>query len=130
MKKLPLYLQIIIGLCLGIAWGILANTQGIPATFSNDWVKPFGTIFIRLLKMIAVPLVFASLVVGISNLNDIQKLSRMGGKTILIYLFTTLFALSIGVISVNLIRPGDAVTENRGCDCKVTMCLEAGRVGQ
>lgn len=111
MKKLPLYLQIIIGLCLGIAWGVLANTQGIPTTFSNDWVKPFGTIFIRLLKMIAVPLVFASLVVGISNLNDIQKLSRMGGKTILIYLFTTLLALSVGVISVNLIRPGDAVTE-------------------
>jgi len=110
MKRFPLYIQIITGLVLGIIWGVFANTSGIPASFSNDWIKPFGTIFIRLLKMIAVPLVFASLIVGISNLNDIRKLSRMGGKTVLIYLFTTLFALIIGVVSVNLLNPGAAIS--------------------
>ena len=110
MKRFPLYIQIITGLVLGIIWGVFANTSGIPASFSNDWIKPFGTIFIRLLKMIAVPLVFASLIVGISNLNDIRKLSRMGGKTVLIYLFTTLFALIIGVVSVNLLNPGEAIS--------------------
>lgn len=111
MKRIPLYLQILIGLLLGVLWGVFANTSGIPASISNDWIKPFGTIFIRLLKMIAVPLVFASLVVGISNLNDIRKLSRMGGKTVSIYLFTTLAALVIGVVAVNLINPGAAVSE-------------------
>jgi proton glutamate symport protein len=111
MKRFPLYIQIIIGLGLGVLWGVVANVSGIPASLSNDWIKPFGTIFIRLLKMIAVPLVFASLIVGISNLNDIRKLSRMGGKTVLIYLFTTLFALVIGVVSVNLIKPGDAISD-------------------
>jgi proton glutamate symport protein len=111
MKRFPLYIQIIIGLGLGVIYGVVANSSGVPASISNDWIKPFGTIFIRLLKMIAVPLVFASLVVGISKLNDIRKLSRMGGKTVLIYLFTTLFALIIGVVSVNLINPGEAISD-------------------
>ncbi len=126
MKKFPLYIQIIIGLVLGVAWGVFANIQGIPHSISNDWIKPLGTIFIRLLKMIAVPLVFASLVVGISNLNDIRKLSRMGGKTVLIYLFTTLFALIIGMVSVNLIKPGNSVSEKTRTELLKMYASEAG----
>ncbi len=111
MKHIPLYLQIIIGLVLGITWGVVANVTQIPSEISSNWIEPIGIIFIRLLKMIAVPLVIASLIVGIANLNDISKLSRMGGRTVLIYLFTTLFALTVGMIAVNVIKPGDSVSQ-------------------
>ena len=111
MKNIPLYLQIIIGLFLGITWGVVANITNIPAQISHDWIEPIGIIFIRLLKMIAVPLVIASLIVGIANLNDISKLSRMGGRTVLIYIFTTVFALTVGMLAVNLINPGKSVSE-------------------
>lgn len=111
MKHIPLYLQIIIGLVLGITWGVVANVTQIPSEISSNCIEPIGIIFIRLLKMIAVPLVIASLIVGIANLNDISKLSRMGGRTVLIYLFTTLFALTVGMIAVNVIKPGDSVSQ-------------------
>ena len=111
MKKIPLYLQIIIGLFLGITWGVVANITNIPGQISHDWIEPIGIIFIRLLKMIAVPLVIASLIVGIANLNDISKLSRMGGRTVLIYIFTTVFALTVGMLAVNLINPGKSVSK-------------------
>ncbi len=111
MKNIPLYLQIVIGLFLGITWGVVANITNIPGQISHDWIEPIGIIFIRLLKMIAVPLVIASLIVGIANLNDISKLSRMGGRTVLIYIFTTVFALTVGMLAVNLINPGKSVSK-------------------
>ncbi|MDB4835174.1 dicarboxylate/amino acid:cation symporter [Cyclobacteriaceae bacterium] len=111
MKRLPLYIQILLGLTLGLVWGIAASAFKLPVEISHYWIEPFGEIFLKLLKMIAVPLVIASLIVGISNLNDIAKLSRMGGRTVLIYLLTTLFALTVGITTVNIIDPGASVSE-------------------
>lgn len=105
-KKLPLHLQIIIGLILGLVWGLFSTSFGLPATFTTNFIKPIGTLFVNLLKMIAVPLVFASLVVGVASLNDVSKLSRIGGKTIGIYIVTTIIAITLGLLAVNFIKPG------------------------
>ncbi|MCC5926082.1 MAG: dicarboxylate/amino acid:cation symporter [Bacteroidetes bacterium] len=105
-----LHWQIILGLILGLLWGLFSTQFGLNA-FTNDFIRPFGTIFVNLLKLIAVPLVLASLIVGVANLNDITKLSRMGGRTIGIYLVTTVFAITIGLLSVNLVRPWTALPE-------------------
>lgn len=108
MKKWykKLHWQIIIGLILGLIWGLIASISGY-AEFTIDYVQPIGTIFINLLKLIAIPLVIASLVVGVTSLNDVAKLSRMGGKTVAIYLVTTMFAITIGLTVVNVIQPGN-----------------------
>lgn len=105
MKKLALHWQIIIGMIAGILIGLLAGKIGV-SPFVNGWISPFGTIFINLLKLIAVPLVLVSLIVGMSNLKDISRLSRMGTKTFLLFLFTTLMAITIGLLTVNIINPG------------------------
>ncbi len=106
-----LHWQIIIGLLLGIVWGLFSTHFGLN-TFTDNYIKPFGTIFVNLLKLIAVPLVLASLIVGVANLNDINKLSRMGGRTIGIYLITTLLAITIGLITVNVMQPWRALPED------------------
>jgi Na+/H+-dicarboxylate symporter len=108
-KKIPLHTQIIIGLVLGLIFGLVVINTSISNSFTLDYIKPFGTIFINGLKMIAVPLVLASLIVGVSNLGDISKLSRIGGKTIGIYLLTTVIAVSIGLILVNVFQPGKSL---------------------
>jgi Na+/H+-dicarboxylate symporter len=107
--KLPLHTQIIIGLILGLAVGLIVVKFGIPSGFISDYIKPVGTVFITALKMIAVPLVLASLIVGVSNLGDITKLSRIGGKTILTYLFTTALSVSLGLVLVNIFIPGKSL---------------------
>lgn len=84
-----LHWQIVIGLILGLVYGLISSVTGLN-DFTLEFIKPFGTIFITLLKLIAVPLVLASLVAGVTSLNDTTKLSRMGGKTVFIYLCTTL----------------------------------------
>ncbi len=108
MKKWykQLHWQIIIGLVLGLIWGLAASVGGF-SVFTADYIKPFGTIFINLLKLIAVPLVLASLIVGVTSLNDTAQLSRMGGKTVGIYIVTTMFAITIGLTVVNVLQPGD-----------------------
>ena len=103
-----LHWQIIIGLILGLIWGLAASLWGF-TQFTVDYIQPWGTIFINMLKFIAVPLVLASLIVGVTNLNDITKLSRMGLKTVGFYLVTTVFAISIGLTVVNIIQPGKAL---------------------
>ena len=103
-----LHWQIIIGLVLGLLFGLLASIMGW-GEFTSNYIKPFGTIFINLLKLIAVPLVLASLVVGVTSLNDMAKLSRMGLKTILIYMVTTVFAITIGLTIVNVMEPGNTL---------------------
>ena len=108
MKKLALHWQIIIGLALGLIYGIVAASNGW-GTFTTNWIAPFGTIFMNLLKLIAVPLVLASLITGVASLSDLKKLSRIGGKTIGIYVGTTAVAVTIGLVSVNLLQPGDKV---------------------
>lgn len=109
MKKLPLHTQIIIGLVLGLVFGLVVIKTDIPNSFTLDFIKPIGTIFINALKMIAVPLVLSSLIVGVSNLGDVSKLSRIGGKTIAIYICTTVLAVTIGLVLVNVFQPGTSL---------------------
>jgi len=103
-----LHWQIIIGLLLGLFWGLFASSLGL-ASFTQDFIKPFGSIFVRMLELIAVPLVLASLIVGVASLSDIRKLSRIGGKTIGIYMVTTVIAITIGLTLVNVMQPGKAL---------------------
>lgn len=103
-----LHWQIILGLILGLLFGILAASAGWGA-FTADWITPFGEIFIRLLKLIAIPLVLASLIAGVASLSDIKSLSRIGGKTLAIYLATTAISVTIGLVIVNSLRPGHQV---------------------
>lgn len=106
LKKIPLHTQIITGLVLGLIFGLIVIKTNISPDFTIDYIKPIGTIFINALKMIAVPLVLASLIVGVSNLGDISKLSRIGGKTIITYMLTTVLAVSVGLLAVNMFQPG------------------------
>ncbi len=103
--KIPLYLKIIIGMILGIIFGIIAVITNINE-FVTDWIKPWGTIFINLLKLIAIPLIFVSLIKGITSLSDISRLSKIGLKTIVWYIFTTIIAISIGLLIANTVNPG------------------------
>ena len=106
MKKLALHWKILIGMVLGIIFGFIMNTVDGGKGFVTDWIKPFGTIFINLLKLIAVPLILASLIKGISDLKDISKIKKMGLRTMVIYMGTTLVAIIIGLGIVNLVKPG------------------------
>lgn len=106
-KNIPLYLKIMLGIVLGLVFGVVYIILEWPPGFIVHYIKPFGTLFVNALKVIAVPLVLASLIVGVSNLGDVSKLSRMGGKTIAIYLATTVLATSIGLLAVNVLKPGE-----------------------
>ena len=105
MSKLALHWQILIGMALGVGFGVLAASQGW-GDFVSDWIKPFGTIFINSLKLIAVPLIVASLIKGITDLQDISKLSNMGVRTIGLYISTTVVAIVVGLGIVNAVGPG------------------------
>lgn len=111
-KKIPLHTQIIAGLVLGLVFGLVIVQFGISPEFTINFIKPIGTIFINSLKMIAVPLVLASLIVGVSNLGDISKLSRIGGKTIFAYLITTVIAITLGLLLVNFFEPGEQLPQD------------------
>ena len=111
MKNLALHWKIIIGMVAGILFGALAVQIGWK-DWTVDWIKPFGTIFIRLLKLIALPLIVASLIKGLSDLKDISKLSKMGGRTIGIYLITTMVAVTVGLLIVNIVKPGFTIKES------------------
>lgn len=117
MRNLALHWKIIIGMVLGVLYGLLASKMGW-IDFTNDLIKPWGKIFINLLKLIAVPLVFASLIKGVSSLSDISKLSVIGGKTIGIYLFTTVVAVTFGLLLVNIIQPGTSFSEEKRMELK------------
>ncbi|SUZ50936.1 uncharacterized protein METZ01_LOCUS3790, partial [marine metagenome] len=108
MFKMQLHWQIIIGLLLGLIFGVVSALMGW-GQFTTDWIAPFGTIFIRLLKFIAVPLVLTSLITGVASLSDLKKLSRIGGKTISIYIITTAISVTIGLVIVNILQPGNKV---------------------
>ncbi len=112
MKKLPLHTKILIGMVMGLALGLIAiQFEGL-SSFTLDYIKPFGTIFIRALKMVAVPLVLASLIIGVANIGDISKLSRMGGKTLAIFIITTIISITIGLSLVAVIKPGHKLPED------------------
>ena len=110
MKKLALHWKILIGMLIGIVFGLIMSIINGGPQFVGDYIKPFGTIFINLLKLIAIPLILASLIKGVSDLKDISKLSLMGGRTIAIYLLTTLTAVTIGLVLVNIIQPGKSIS--------------------
>ena len=110
MKKIALHWKILIGMGFGVLFGLIFSFIPNGGLFISDYIKPFGTIFINLLKLIAVPLILASLIKGISDLKDISKLSKMGGRTIITYLITTLTAVTIGLVLVNLIQPGKSIS--------------------
>ena len=111
MKKLALHWQILLGMALGVVFALIMTNFSWGADFIEDWIKPFGTIFINALKLIAVPLILASLIKGVSELKDISQLSKMGFRTIGTYILTTIIAVSIGLVVVNLIKPGSTITE-------------------
>jgi Na+/H+-dicarboxylate symporter len=111
MKKLALHWQILIGMATGVIFALILTRFDWGPDFVSDWIKPFGNIFINALKLIAVPLILASLIKGISDLKDISKLSKMGFRTIVTYVITTVIAVSIGLTLVNLIEPGKTITE-------------------
>ncbi len=97
---------------MGLILGMVAiRFEGL-SSFTLDYIKPFGTIFIRSLKMVAVPLVLASLIIGVANIGDISKLSRMGGKTLGIFIITTIISITIGLALVALIKPGHKLPED------------------
>lgn len=111
MKSLALHWKILIGMTLGVVFGfVMLQIQGGEA-FVTSWIKPLGTIFVKLLKLIAVPLILASLIKGISDLKDISKFASIGVKTIVIYVLTTVIAISIGLTLVNIFNPGDGVSD-------------------
>ena len=111
MKKLALHWQILLGMVAGVLLGVLMTNFEGGKEIVQDWIKPFGTIFINSLKLIAIPLILAALITGVADLKDISKLSKMGGRTIAIYVTTTVIAVSIGILLVNIVKPGNSITE-------------------
>lgn len=112
MKKFPLHIQIIFGLILGIIWALLSSYFGW-SEFTINWIDPFGLIFIRLMKLIAVPLVLFSIIQGVSGLSNIPKLGRIGAKTLGLYLITTMIAITIGLLIANIVRPGALIDDEQ-----------------
>ena len=109
MKKWPLHWKILLGMVLGIGFGIALIQIDGGVDFSTKFIKPFGVIFIKLLKLIAIPLIVASLIKGISDLKNISKFRNIGLRTIVTYVVTTVIAISIGLILVNLLKPGEGI---------------------
>lgn len=112
LNNMPLHVKIIIGLILGIIYALLSSYLGWNQ-FTLNWIDPFGEIFIRLLKFIAVPLVLFSIIAGISSLTDLTKLGRLGAKTLVAYMTTTVLAVGIGLLLVNVLKPGNYIAENQ-----------------
>jgi len=110
LPRLQLYTKILIGLAAGVLFGLLAKQFGF-SDFVSSYIEPIGTAFIKLISMVVIPLVFASLLVGTSSLDDIRKLGRIGAKTIIYYLFTTIIAICIGLLLANTLRPGTGLSE-------------------
>lgn len=116
-KHIPLHWKIILGMVLGVGFGLLAIVLNADQ-FTTHWIKPFGTIFINLLKLIAVPLVFASLIKGVASLSDISRLSRIGSRTIALYLVSTVLAVTTGLLIVNTLQPGNFFSEEKRIEFK------------
>ena len=125
MKRLALHWQIIIGMILGVFFGILAYHFSLN-NFTNDWIKPFGVIFVNLLKLIAVPLVFASLIKGVASLSDISRLSKIGSRSIILYLFSTILSVSLGLGLVNLVGPGNSFSDDKKIELREKYSSKAG----
>lgn len=110
MTKLAIHWKILIGLVLGVVWAVISSNLGL-SQFTVDWIKPWGDIFIKLLKLLAIPLILFSIIKGVSSLSDIGKLGRLGVKTLGIYIVTTMLAVSMGLMLVNVIQPGNRISD-------------------
>ncbi len=126
MKKLELHWQILIGMVLGILFGFGMTYLESGKQFVIDWIGPFGKIFVNLLKLIAIPLILASLIKGISDLKDISKFRNIGLKTILIYIGTTVIAISIGLTLVNIMKPGEGISKETIAKLSSTYAQDKG----
>lgn len=111
MRKLALHWRILLGMFLGVVTGLILIQFEWGKSFAVDWIKPWGTIFINLLKLIAIPLIIASLIKGVADLDNISQLSKMGTKTLALYIISTMLAVSIGLLIVNTIAPGKFIKE-------------------
>lgn len=129
-RKFPLHWQILIGLILGVIYGggvaLLSDSPESIQQFTTHWIKPWGTVFVNCLKLIAVPLVLFSLVNGIASLKDVSKLGRIGGKSILMYLLTTVIAVFCGLLIVNIIKPWESISYETGQEIVASFSNEAG----
>lgn len=140
MKNLALHWKILIGMALGIIFALIMTNFEWGKEFIVEFIKPFGTIFINALKLIAVPLILASLIKGISDLKDISKLSKMGGRTIATYIITTIIAVTIGLTIVNLVKPGETISDktraelvdsySTQADAKIAAAAEQKKAGK
>lgn len=131
MKKLPLHVKIILGLLAGVVWALISSSLGWNE-FTINWIDPFGAIFIRLLKFIAVPLVLFSIISGVAGLSDVSKLGRLGGKTLGIYLVTTVIAVGIGLMLVNIVKPGTFMDDQQRLKNRISyeLWLKDNNMGQ
>ena len=125
MRKLALHWQILLGMFFGVLFGLLCSQFEWGKSLVVDWIKPFGTIFINALKLIAVPLILASLIKGVSDLKNIAQLSNMGGRTIGLYLLTTLTAVTIGLTIVNVIKPGNTLSDETRTELLASYATDA-----
>lgn len=112
IRRIPLHWRIILGLFAGIVYALISISLGWNQ-FTLNWIDPFGVIFIRLLKFIAVPLVLFSIISGISTLPDPSKLGRMGVKTLALYLLTTMVSISLGLVLTNIAQPGSFISKDQ-----------------
>ena len=127
MRKLALYWQILIGMILGVALGLTLSQFSWGSAFVQDWIKPFGNIFINSLKLIAIPLILGSLIKGVSDLKDISQLSSIGLKTISLYILTTFIAVSVGLTIVNVISPGKHIAEETRIELTLRYASDAAQ---
>ncbi len=121
---MALHFKIILGLLIGLVFGIISVFLGLN-DFVSDWVMPFGTIFVKMLKLVAVPLILVSLISGISNLRDTSKLSRIGGKTFGIYIVTTISAIIIALFLANTLQPGEYFPDEKTAELKEKYASDA-----
>ena len=123
---MALHWKIVLGLVLGLLFGFGMTFFDFGSAFVSDWVQPFGTIFVRLLKLIAIPLILASLVKGIADLKDISKFKNMGIRTFVTYMITTVVAILIGLSLVNIIQPGIGISEETVTKLTTTYANDSG----
>ncbi len=130
MRKLELHWQIMIGMVLGIIFGFVMIQISWGRDFVADWIQPLGNIFVKLLKLIAIPLILASLVKGISDLKDISKFKQIGIRTIAIYVCTTIIAITIGLVLVNILQPGEGISQETIDKLTTTYATDSGVISK
>ena len=123
---MALHWKIVLGLVLGLLFGFGMTFFDFGPAFVSYWVQPFGTIFVRLLKLIAIPLILASLVKGIADLKDISKFKNMGIRTFVTYMITTVVAILIGLSLVNIIQPGIGISDETVAKLTTTYANDSG----